>query len=421
MKNTSCNDIIFYINFERSWALSLINMKKKKILLLLCISCSLTLFGCGNKTESEISETIESTEESTEQEISVETETTIDTAELAEQNGGTMVELERPDISDLNYDDYIEVGDYKSLDLDFEKEDVSDEDINSYLNNILQSYAEYTDITDRTTKEGDLLNITFSSTIDGEEFENGAAEDYSFILGSGEFLEDFEKPLYNINTGDIVTADVTFPDDYSSDVAGRTAKFTIVLNSIQEVKIPELTSEIITSISQTASTEEELKNEIKETLELSKEASYKDTVYGTIVEKLAEISTIKDYPENLYNYYKNVIKTYYAEYATAYGLSLEDFLSDYCELTLEDFEKESESYAQEACKQSLILYSIGNKENISLTDEEYEASLEELALEYGYDSVDILKEEISSYNGEYEMRENLYFDKVCEKIVELNK
>lgn len=397
-------------------------MKNKKIKLLLCITISVLLLGgCGNKKE-EVVEPTTQTENIEIDTTEVEpTEAPIDTAELAEQNGGTMAGLERPDISNLNFDDYVEVGDYKSLDLDIQAEEISEEDIDAYLNNLLTSYSEYTDITDRVSAEGDQLNITFSGTIDGEEFEGSSAEDYSFILGSDEFLEDFEKPLYGINVGDIVTAKVTFPKDYNETVAGKTAEFTIVLNGIKEVKVPELTAEIIGKISTTATTVEELRNEVKETLELSNEASYKDTVYGNVVDKLNEISTIKDYPTDLYDYYKNVMRVYYAEYATAYGLSFEDFLSQYCELTLDEFEIQSETYAQDACKQSLVLYSIGKKENITLTDAEYEQSLIDLTAEYGYDSVDVLKEEIESYNGTYEMKETVLFDKICEKIVELNK
>lgn len=395
---------------------------KKNIVLLLCLSLSIaSLAGCGNKKEEIVTETTESIE--TVEEVETNVSSTEDTGEVnntQEENLVSMSELVRPDISNLNYEDYVTVGDYTNIDISIEKQNVADEDIDAYLNNLLSSYGESVDVTDRTTLKGDYLNISFTGLIDGEEFEGGSAEDYTFILGNGEFLEDFEAPLYDINVGDIVVAEVVFPEEYTANLAGKTAEFTIVLNSVQEKIVPELTDELISEISQTAKTEEDLRNEIKETLEISYNASYTDELYTKIVEDLNAASELKEAPEDLFNYYKESLKAYYSEYAMVYGISLEEFLSVYCELTPEEFEKECIEYAELASKQALVLYAIAAKENITLSDEEYEKELEAISIEYGYESVDLLKEEISSYNGEYEMRENLLFDKVCAKIVELN-
>lgn len=393
---------------------------KNKVLKVLSLGLITTMLvaGCGKKTEEvKVADDAEPT-------ITVEADTTeeekADEETVTEEDVVTMDSVERPNLENINFSDYIEVGDYSNLDLSVEKEEVSDDDITSYINNMLSSLAEYTDITDRGAQAGDKLTISYEGTIDGETFDGGSADNESFTLGDNYFLDDFEKPIYGAKLGDIVDAEVTFPDDYDEAVAGKTANFKIVIGAIQEAKYPELNEDTIKQLSSTATTEEELRAEVKESLSYSLESSYKDEAYSAVSEALQKISNVKGYPDDMYAYYKNVLYSYYSEYATIYGVSMADFLDQYCNMTVEEFDAQCEDYAKNACAQSLALYYVGEKEGIELSDTEYEDSLVEMASEYGYDSVDALKSEIEGYNGEYEMRENIYFDKVCSKIIELN-
>ncbi len=395
-------------------------MKKKYLKFLgIGLAAAILVAGCGKKTE-EVETPKEDTQITTEVEDTTETEkedsaTTETSTELV-----SMTDVVRPDIENINFADYVEVGDYTNLDIDVEKQEVSDDDVTAYINNMLSALATYNDITDRASKEGDKLTISYEGTIDGETFDGGSAENESFTLGEGFYLDDFEKALYDKNIGDIVDVDLTFPDDYNEDVAGKKAHFKIVIDNIQETVLPELNSETIASLSSTATTEEELRAEVKESLGYSLESSYRDETFSAVVEQVLKIATIKDYPEDMLSYYKNVLYSYYSEYATIYGVSMSEFLEKYCEMTEDEFAVQCEDYAKEASNQALVLYYIGDKENIEITDEEYASRLEELATEYGYDSTEALKEDINSYNGEYEMRENMYFDKVCQRIMELN-
>ena len=106
-------------------------------------------------------------------------------------------------------------------------------------------------ITDRPAQDGDMVDIDFTGTIDGEEFSGGSAEGYAFQLGSGAMIgatddyKGFEEQIVGHNTGDEFDIQVQFPEDYSlnPDMSGVVADFHIVLNKIYTSEVPELTDE----------------------------------------------------------------------------------------------------------------------------------------------------------------------------------
>ncbi len=105
----------------------------------------------------------------------------------------------------------------------------------------------------------------FYGTIDGEEFEDGSAEDFDLELGAGYFLDDFEAQLVGANAGETKELTVVFPEEYDETLAGKEAKFTVKVNSISEKSIPEYNDAFVSSISDystTAEYEDSLKAEL---------------------------------------------------------------------------------------------------------------------------------------------------------------
>src|SRR5699024_5658349 len=113
----------------------------------------------------------------------------------------------------------------------------------SYINeNILVSYAETTQVTDRAAADGDTVNIDFAGSIDGVAFDGGTAESYSITLGSGRFIDNFEEQIVGHMPGESFDVVVTFPEDYqSAELAGKEAVFATTLNYVEQTTLPELT------------------------------------------------------------------------------------------------------------------------------------------------------------------------------------
>ena len=169
--------------------------------------------------------------------------------------------------------EYVTVKQYKGLEVaQVLPEDITDDDIDSEIQIRLQMSVKEETITDRPAQDGDMVDIDFTGTIDGEEFSGGSAEGYAFQLGSGAMIgatddyKGFEEQIVGHNTGDEFDIQVQFPEDYSlnPDMSGVVADFHIVLNKIYTSEVPELTDEWVKENSEESETVDEYKEEIRQ-------------------------------------------------------------------------------------------------------------------------------------------------------------
>ncbi len=94
---------------------------------------------------------------------------------------------------------------------------------------------------ERAAASGDFVVIDFSGSIDGEEFEGGAARGHVIELGSGRLIPGFEEQLEGAAAGEERSVEVTFPDDYPAEhLAGREASFAVEVKEVKEKRLPEL-------------------------------------------------------------------------------------------------------------------------------------------------------------------------------------
>jgi trigger factor len=154
----------------------------------------------------------------------------------------TQVERGKDFVFDVEIEIYPEID---TPDLDGEsieqiEVEVADVDIDRTLANIQKRRTEFSE-SDKAATEGDKLIIDFSGTIDGDAFTGGNGEAAELILGEGRFMEEFESNLTGTKKGDEKVFKIKFPDDYhGTDVAGKTAEFTVQVAQVQEGTLPEL-------------------------------------------------------------------------------------------------------------------------------------------------------------------------------------
>ena len=205
-KNTLVSE--FYIQKEGLYFM------KKKLMLLLCTVCAVTLLGgcgTGNKNTGGKKESTEKTEKTEEKDDS---------------------EKEKASI-EYNVDDYVELGEYKGLEVSLGTYEVKDEDVKSRIESILTSYPVYEDLDKDTVEDGDFVNIDYEGIKDGEAFNGGTAEGAVLEIGSNSFIDGFEEGLIGKKVGEKTDLNLTFPEDYQNEeLAGQEVVFHVTVNKI---------------------------------------------------------------------------------------------------------------------------------------------------------------------------------------------
>ena len=253
-------------------------MKKRKLAAVLALAVALTVAGCGDKKES--------TQENTKTETQdTKTETDEATEDITKDAEGHVVAVDVDDISK-----YVTLGDYKNLEVEVTKSQVTDESVEQYIQQQL-SYQPVEVTEDRPVQENDTVNIDYTGYMDGEAFEGGTATDTDLIIGSGQFIDGFESGLIGKKKGEEVTLDLNFPDPYQKnpDLAGKAVQFKVKINKISEPA--ELTDAWVAENTD-LKTADEYKAEIKASLTESAEMEYKNTKKSNLFQALVNVSTI---------------------------------------------------------------------------------------------------------------------------------
>ena len=333
-------------------------------------------------------------------------ETDTDTASATETGTTeTETETETEAYYAYNYDldQLVELGDYKNLTYTIADTSVTEEEIDTEIGYKLKEYETPEQITDRAAEDGDTVNIDFEGKMDGEPFNGGSAEGYTLVLGSGSFIDGFEDGLVGVKPGEKVTLDLKFPDEYPNnpDYAGKDVTFDVTLNYIHgETITPELDDDFVVSLGlDDVKTVDDYREYVRGQLTESKESDAESSMRNELVEKAVSNAKVKDLPEELVEQYKNEYTSYYSEYAQYFGMELEDFLTQYMNnMTVEDLEKEAQTYGEDAAKHMLVICAIARAEGLDNTDEGYDEKLADYAEQNNFDSVETFEE---TYGKEY--------------------
>ncbi|MBD5545576.1 MAG: trigger factor [Lachnospiraceae bacterium] len=306
-----------------------------------------------------------------------------------------------------------ELAQYTGLTYNLEEVTVTDEEVEEEMEMELSWYGTYEKLDKTVAEEGDTVNITFTGTIDGEEFEDGSSDSYDLTLGDGEMIEGFDEAIIGKNVGDTVTVDLVFPEDYyDEEAAGQNVTFEITLNQIEEYVEPELTDEFVKE-NLDYETIEAFREGTKEILIESGKESAEEEAREALIEEIISNSTFELVEDDVTAYREALIEEY-ESYAEMYGISYGDFLEMFMETTEEEFEEESRTMAEDSIKLILVCQAVIDKENLGVTEKEYKKAVKEMAEEYEYDSV----EEFEADNDKLTTISDMLYEKVMEFIVE---
>lgn len=283
--------------------------------------------------------------------------------------------------STVNADDYVVLGDYSNLTADVELQTISDNDIEMQMQNELDYYidnyglATYEPIEGRDViQTGDMVNIDYCGKKDGVAFDGGTAQGYNLEIGSGTFIPGFEDGLIGKKVNETVDLDLTFPEEYQSeDLAGQAVVFTVSINSIADPtkeKRPAHDDALIKQLYMLGfgfDSMEAYREDVKTYLESQLEATNEDLKTTAIWEKVYATCEVQDPPADMVQSVKDKIYANAQSYADQYTLSLEDFIQQGMQMTLEDFEKQADETALDSAKRMLVIQAIAKKEKIVIS------------------------------------------------------
>lgn len=274
----------------------------------------------------------------------------------------------------------VTLGEYKGIEVPKTRVTVKKDEIEEELKKAQEQNAREITIEDRAVKDGDILTIDYSGSVDGEKFEGGTAEDQTLVIGSGAFIPEFEEQLVGKELNEETAITVTFPEEYHApDLAGKEAIFEVNVKAIKEKELPELDDEFASEVSE-FETLEEYKADVKEKIREQKKEQAKTERENKIVDTAVENSSM-DIPEPMIEEQVQQMTEEFAQRLSYQGLNLEQYLQ-FTGMDAQKFADDMKPQALKRIQTRLTLEAIVKAENIEATEEDFKAELEKMASMY---------------------------------------
>jgi len=185
----------------------------------------------------------------------------------------------------------VTLGDYKGLEVEKAEAVVTDEQVEAELDRMAQNVAS-TETVERAAEMGDTANIDFEGFDNGVPFDGGKGENFDLKLGSGSFVPGFEEQVVGMAAGEEKDIDITFPEDYHKELAGKAVVFHVKVNKVTVTNVPEKDDEFAKDVSE-FETLEELKKDIRQKALESAQKQIDSAFEQACVEKAAENTTVE--------------------------------------------------------------------------------------------------------------------------------
>lgn len=275
----------------------------------------------------------------------------------------------------------VSLGQYKGLEVEKAEAVVTDEQVQAELDRMAQNVAS-TETVERAAEMGDTANIDFEGFDDGVPFEGGKGENHDLKLGSGSFVPGFEEQVVGMTAGEEKNIDITFPEDYHKELAGKAVVFHVKLNKVTVTVTPEQDDEFAKDVSE-FETLEELKNDIRAKALTQAEKQNQSAFEQACVEKAAENTSV-DMPKALVESELDNQMERFGYQLQMSGYSMED----YAKMMGGDVSTMRNAFrpvAEKQAKTNVTLAKIVETESIVVSDEEIAAEYEALAKQYELD------------------------------------
>ena len=303
----------------------------------------------------------------------------------------------------------VKLGQYKGLEAPKATVKVMAADVNARLKEMAERNSRLVSV-ERAVKKGDTANIDFEGFDNGVAFDGGKGENFDLEIGSGSFVPGFEDQLVGMKAGEEKDIDITFPENYTPELAGKPVVFHVKVNEVKHKEVPAIDDEFAKDVSE-FDTLDELKADTRKKLVEDREAAAQRAFEDALMQKVAD-GIQADIPDEMVDVQAQQMMENFQQQLAAQGIPFDQYLK-MTNTTEDDFKKQAHEPALQQVRMDLAVAALVKAEELEATAEEIEAEMKSVADKYGMD-LDTIKK----YLPEADVREQVLRSKAIKAVAD---
>ena len=303
----------------------------------------------------------------------------------------------------------VKLGQYKGLEAPKAEVKVVAADVNARLKEMADRNSRLVSV-ERAVKKGDTADIDFEGFDNGVAFDGGKGENFDLEIGSGSFVPGFEEQLIGMKAGEEKDIDITFPENYTPELAGKPVVFHVKVNEVKVKEVPAIDDEFAKDVSE-FDTLKDLKADIKKKMTAERTEAAQRAFEDVLMAKVAE-GVEADIPQEMVELQAERMMEQFKQQLASQGIPFDQYLQ-MTGTTEADFRKQADGPAAEQVKMDLAVEAIIKAEGLEASDEDVENEMKSVAEKYGMD-LDTVKK----YLRPEDVKEQVIREKVVKLVAD---
>ena len=303
----------------------------------------------------------------------------------------------------------VKLGQYKGLEAPKAEVKVAAADVNARLKEMADRNSRLVSV-ERAVKKGDTADIDFEGFDNGVAFDGGKGENFDLEIGSGSFVPGFEEQLIGMKAGEEKDIDITFPENYPPELAGKPVVFHVKVNEVKVKEVPAIDDEFAKDVSE-FDTLKDLKADIKKKMTAERTEAAQRAFEDVLMAKVAE-GVEADIPQEMVELQAERMMEQFKQQLASQGIPFDQYLK-MTGTTEADFRQQAEGPASEQVKMDLAVEAIIKAEGLEASDEDVENEMKSMAEKYGMD-LDTVKK----YLRPEDVKEQVVREKVMKLVAD---
>ena len=303
----------------------------------------------------------------------------------------------------------VKLGQYKGLEAPKAEVKVAAADVNARLKEMADRNSRLVSV-ERAVKKGDTADIDFEGFDNGVAFDGGKGENFDLEIGSGSFVPGFEEQLIGMKAGEEKDIDITFPENYTPELAGKPVVFHVKVNEVKVKEVPAIDDEFAKDVSE-FDTLKDLKADIKKKMTAERTEAAQRAFEDVLMAKVAE-GVEADIPQEMVELQAERMMEQFKQQLASQGIPFDQYLQ-MTGTTEADFRKQADGPAAEQVKMDLAVEAIIKAEGLEASDEDVENEMKSVAEKYSMD-LDTVKK----YLRPEDVKEQVIREKVVKLVAD---
>ena len=303
----------------------------------------------------------------------------------------------------------VKLGQYKGLEAPKAEVKVMAADVNARLKEMADRNSRLVSV-ERAVKKNDTANIDFEGFDNGVAFEGGKGENFDLEIGSGSFVPGFEEQLIGMKAGQEKEIDITFPENYTPELAGKPVGFKVKINEVKTKEVPAIDDEFAKDVSE-FDTLKELKADMKKKMTEERKIAAQQAFEDALMKKVAD-GIEADIPEEMVKAQAERMLEGFKQQLGSQGISFEQYLQ-MTGMTNEAFLAQAHQPALDQVRMDLAVEAIVKAEGLEASDEDVENEMKNIAEKYGMDP-----ESVKKYLPADQVKEQVIREKVIKVVAD---